>query len=50
MLYNAQKMRTAKKDEIKEILTWICCFMYAVHVWERKKYTLTPQALRRPTN
>ena len=50
MLYNAQKMRTAKEHEIKEILTWICCFMDAEAVCERKKASLSTQALKRPTN
>ena len=34
MLYNAKKMRTAEADEVKNTLTWICCFMDAEAAWE----------------
>ena len=43
-------MNTAKDDEIKEILTWMCCFMDADAVWSKKEQHLSTKALKRPTN
>ena len=37
MLYNAEKMRTAKADEVKTILTYLCCFMDAEAAWAKRK-------------
>ena len=50
MLYNAKKMRTTKADEVKNILTWICCFMDAEAAWEKRKASLSTKSLKRPMN
>ena len=50
MLYNAEKMRTAKHDEVKDILTRLSCFMDGEAAWEKRKNTLSPAALKRPMN
>ena len=50
MLYNAKKMRTAKADEVKTILTYLCCFMEAEAAWEKRKVSLSKKALSRPVN
>ena len=50
MLYNAEKMRTAEHDEVKNILTWLCCFMDGEAAWEKRRSTLSAKALKRAMN
>ena len=50
MLYKAEKMRTAEHDEVKNILTWLCCSMDGEAAWEKRKSTLSKKALQRPMN
>ena len=50
MLYNAEKMRTAEADEVKNVHTWLCCFMDAEAAWEKRKASLSTKALKRPRN
>ena len=50
MLYNAKKMRTAKADEVKTIVTYLCCFMDAEAAWEKRKASLSTKASKRPMN
>ena len=50
MVYNAETMRTAKHDEVKDILTWLCCFMDGEAAWEKRKNSLSKAALNRPMN
>ena len=50
MVYNAENMRTAKHDEVKDILTWLCCFMDGEAAWEKRKNSLSDKALKRPMN
>ena len=50
MLYNAKKMRTAKADEVKTILTYLCSIMDAEAAWEKRKASLSKKALSRPVN
>ena len=50
MIYNAKTMRSAKENEVKDILTWLCCFMDGEAAWEKRKNSLSKDALKRPMN
>ena len=50
VIYNAKTMRSAKENEVKDILTWLCCFMDGEAAWEKRKNSLSKGALQRPMN
>ena len=39
-----------KADEVKTVLTYLCCFMDAEAAWEKRKASLSTKALKRPVN